>query len=52
MAIKLAAQAGVHARTSMQDNKVPNAILVAALCDPAAYPYPVGAVELIETHIS
>lgn len=29
-----------------------HALLVAALRDPAAYPHPVGAVEVIDTHIS
>lgn len=29
-----------------------HAALVAALCDPAAYPHPVARVQLIETHIS
>ena len=29
-----------------------HAALVAALCDPAAFPHPTGPVESIETHIS
>src|SRR5581483_4369428 len=30
----------------------PNVMLVQRLCDPAAYPYSVEAVDLIQTHIS